>query len=153
MRVSNYGVSQFIVYADDPDRAAAFYRAVFGWETSPLGPPPGLVINNPGSRRVLRGHLALRTASESIHGFECVVSVASLTKTAAAVLANGGTVLQHVPFIRSVGGQLRFRDPEGNVVQAFQFPRNRTTGRRATSNKRMQLTRSARANGRRGPRS
>src|SRR5439155_26979479 len=103
--------------------------------------------------RVLRGHLAPRKVSESIHGFECVVSVASLIKTAAAVLANGGTVLEHVPFIKQVGGQLRFRDPEGNVVQAFQFPTNRPTARKATSNKRMQLTRSARANGRRGPRS
>src|SRR5205809_319513 len=127
MPSSNLGVRQFIVYADDPERAAAFYRAVFGWEISPLGPAPGLVINNPGSRRVLRGHLAPRKVSESIHGFECVVSVASLIKTAAAVLANGGTVLEHVPFIKQVGGQLRFRDPEGNVVQAFQFPTNRPT--------------------------
>jgi hypothetical protein len=56
-----------------------------------------------------------------------------------------------VPYVKGVGGFLRFQDPAGNVVEAFQFSAGKQL--RAPSNKRMQLTRSAMANGRRGPRS
>jgi predicted enzyme related to lactoylglutathione lyase len=150
-------VAQFIIYGDDPETVASFYAAVFGWRISGLNVGEGLprvfIIDDPrsGPGGPLRGHISRRKARSPISGFECIVGVESLSKTAAAVKRHGGRVLKNVPFMKGVGGLLRFRDPRGNVVQAFQFRDERRP--RATSNKRMQLTRSAKAHGRRGPRS
>ena len=41
--------------------------------------------------------------------------------TAAAVKLHGGRVVEHIPFIKGVGGLLRFEDPAGNMVQAAQM--------------------------------
>jgi predicted enzyme related to lactoylglutathione lyase len=150
-------VAQFTIYADDPETVASFYAAVFGWSISGLnigeGQPRALIINDPrsGSGAPLRGHVSTRKGDSPVGGFACTIAVASLTRTEAAIRRHGGVILDTFPFIKGVGGRIRFQDPGGNVVEAFQFSAERRRG--ATSNKRMQLTRSARVNGRRGPRS
>jgi len=149
-------LAQFIVYGEDPDTLASFYAAVFGWRISGLkigeSLPRIFFIEDPraGPGGPLRGHVSARLSGGPVNGFECVVSVESINRTAGAVKRHGGRVIEHIPFIRGVGGLLRFEDPAGNIVQAAQMFERR---RKATSNKRMQLTRSATANGRRGPRS
>ena len=150
-------VAQFTIYADDPETVASFYAAVFGWSISGLnigdGRPRALIIDDPrsGSGSPLRGHVNKRKGDNPIRGCECTIAVASLTETEAAIRRHGGVILDTIPFMKGVGGRIRFQDPGGNIVEAFQFTAERRRG--ATSNKRMQLTRSARVNGRRGPRS
>jgi predicted enzyme related to lactoylglutathione lyase len=137
-------VAQFVIHVRDTKAAAAFYRAVFGWTATRLKGRPEAsahhwIIDKPrgNTRRPLRGHLQQRSeANPHVTGFECIVAVASLAKTAALVRAKGGTVLHEVPFIPKVGGYVRFADPDGNIVQAFQFGReaasSRKRGRRRT---------------------
>jgi predicted enzyme related to lactoylglutathione lyase len=121
---------QFAIHARDPEQAAAFYRAVFGWQISRFaapekyGLPAHLIIENAGNGdAVLKGHIETRTESEPVvTGFECTIAVESVESIAAAVRANGGKVLRHVAFEPEIGGLVRFTDPDGNVVLAFQFP-------------------------------
>ena len=150
-------VAQFIIYGENPETLASFYRAVFGWRITGLkfdeGLPPLFFIDDPRAGRggALRGKVSPPLLGDPAKGFECVVAVRSVKRTATAVTRHGGRVVQFAPFMRGVGGLLRFEDPAGNLVQAAQMVGRR--GSKATSNKRMQLTRSALANGRRGPRS
>jgi predicted enzyme related to lactoylglutathione lyase len=135
---------QFAIHARDQQKAASFYEAVFGWQSSPLrvddGAPPDFVIENPSLAK-LRGLIVKREKGSAITGFECIVGVESLETVESAIVANGGTILEGVAFTPGVGGHLRFADPDGNVVQAFQFARVESSMRgRATSNARMQRT-------------
>jgi len=149
--------AKFVIYGDDPDALASFYTRVFGWKVTRFKlrePPPGaIMIDAPQARpgSFIRGQVRTRDAGSPTNGFEFVVWVASTTRTAAAVERHGGRVVYHAPIVQGIGGVLRFHDPAGNVVLAA-VPYAETK-RKATSNKRMQLTRSAKANGRRGPRS
>ena len=135
-------VAQFTIHADDPETVASFYSAVFGWNITGLnvgeGQPRALIINDPrsGSGAPLRGHVSKRKAHSPVGGFLCTIAVASLTRTGAAIRRHGGVILDTFPFIKGVGGRIRFQDPGGNVVEAFQFTAERK--RLATSNKRMQ---------------
>ena len=155
----NWGrIVQFTLYADDRDKAAFFYKAVFGWaittwEKNERWDTPMFIENAGIATGDLKGHIAKGgPQAKSMNGFEPIIAVRSLAATEMAITANGGEVLEYTPFMNGVG-HLRFRDPAGNVLQAFQFNAERRISRKATSNKRMQLTRSAKANGRRGPRS
>jgi predicted enzyme related to lactoylglutathione lyase len=122
-------VVQFVIYARDPKRVAAFYRAVFGWESSFF-----LSSTEPGSTEVhviedlaadgtdLRARIETPPESEPrVSGFECTIAVQSVETVTAAVLANGGTIIGGMPFVSDIGARLRFADPEGNVVTAMQF--------------------------------
>ena len=52
-------------------------------------------------------------------GFEVTVAVESVEALAAVVVANGGVIIDRMPFVAGVGGRLRFTDAEGNVVTAM----------------------------------
>jgi predicted enzyme related to lactoylglutathione lyase len=127
-------ITQFILYTRDLERAASFYRAVFGWKIVPFPAPkkykiaPSFLIINPGLRALeFRGHIQLKDrAGPTVTGLEFILAVASLEAVAAIVRANGGTIIEEVAFVPGCGGYIRFTDPDGNVVQAFQFPRKRT---------------------------
>jgi predicted enzyme related to lactoylglutathione lyase len=153
-------IFNFEIQADDAASLASFYRAVFGWSITRFaapekwGLPATFMIANASRRGPIHGRIDVRNeTTPRVNGFLCSVRVASLERTAKAVVRNGGTVISELPFIPKVGGHLFIGDPAGNVVLAVQFPGDRKWMRRTTSNKRMQLTRSAKANGRRGPRS
>jgi predicted enzyme related to lactoylglutathione lyase len=59
-------------------------------------------------------------------GFECTVAVADVDAAAAAVVANGGTILIPRTLIPSVGHLIFFRDSEGNAVGAMQYDASAT---------------------------
>jgi len=122
-------VVQFAIYARDPERVAAFYRAVFGWEITSLP-----VSAEPGATEVhiVEGLAAddadLRARIETppdiqlgTSGFECTIAVESVETVRVAVLANGGSIIDGMPFVPGVGARLRLADPEGNTVTAMQF--------------------------------
>jgi predicted enzyme related to lactoylglutathione lyase len=126
---------QFAIYARDPRRVAAFYRAVFGWESNSF-----LVSAEPGGTEVhvieglaandtdLRARIETPPETEPrASGFECTIAVESIEAVTAAVLANGGTIIDGMPFVPGVGARLRVADPEGNVVTAMQFVEERGT--------------------------
>jgi uncharacterized protein len=118
-------LAHFAINADDVDRARRFYERVFGWRFLPWGPPGFLQIftgsdAEPGVRGALQQRRELLPGQPTI-GFECTVSVEDVDAVAAAVVANGGTILIPRALIPTVGYLTLFRDTEGNVAGAMQY--------------------------------
>lgn len=121
-------VAHFAINADDLDRAKRFYERVFGWRFEPWGPPGFLLVTTgtekqPGILGALQKRRELVAGQRTI-GYECTVAVADVDAAAAAVVANGGTILIPRTLIPTVGHLIFFRDPEGNVAGAMQYDSN-----------------------------
>jgi predicted enzyme related to lactoylglutathione lyase len=106
------------IAADDPERAATFYRNVFGWTVSKLDgsqpywlvtPPDG---SGPGAG-IAKRELPWQTVTPTI-------DVASADAVASAVVKEGGTILIPKTAIPGVGELVTFRDTEGNVLAALE---------------------------------
>ena len=123
--VTSTHVAHFAINADDVPRARRFYEKVFGWRFEPWGPPGFLQVKDGAGRLPgLIGALQQRReliAGQRTVGFECTVAVADVDAVAAAVVANGGTILIPRTMIPTVGHLIFFRDPEGNAVGAMQY--------------------------------
>jgi len=121
-------IAHFAINADDPDRARRFYERVFGWRFEAWGPPNFFLAHTgterePGIRGALQKRRELIPRQRTI-GYECTISVADVDAVAAAVVANGGTILIPRTLIPTVGHLIFFRDPEGNVAGAMQYDPN-----------------------------
>ena len=108
-------MSYLRIPAPDPQRSAAFYRAVFGWSVDSDRPHPSF---EDGTGHVI-GHFVpdVRVAGEA--GVRPYVYVERVDDTLAQVAANGGEVVT-APYPE---GDLRvatFRDPAGNEVGIWQ---------------------------------
>ena len=112
-------VVHFEIPVDVPDRAGAFYHAVFGWTvrkwepvdywTMTTGDDPG-----PGAE----GALTPRGAESE--GVLVYVGVDDIERAIAAVVAAGGTSLGEKMPIPTIGWMARVRDTEGNLIGLFQ---------------------------------
>ncbi len=104
--------------ATDVARSAAFYEQVFGWETRRRR--DGSLAFDDGVGQVSGTWVTGRPPS-SQPGLLVYVMVDHVEATLAAVVANGGEIVQPVgadaPEITA-----RFRDPGGNVLGLYQQP-------------------------------
>lgn len=118
-------VAHFAINADDLDRARRFYERVLGWRFEAWGPPGFLMVKTGTEREPgIPGSLQQRRElieGERMTGYECTLSVADVDAVAAAVVANGGTIILPRTLIPTVGHLIFFRDPEGNVAGAMQY--------------------------------
>ena len=90
-------VSHFSINVDDMARARRFYERVFGWRFEAWGPPGFFMIATGNERDPgIHGSMQKRReliAGERMTGHECSISVGDVDAVAAAVVANGGTIL------------------------------------------------------------
>jgi predicted enzyme related to lactoylglutathione lyase len=122
-------VVHFEIHAADPDRAAAFYRDVFGWGiqewTIPGVTVPDenrywLVTTGPAGEAGINGGLMFRRGpapvdGQAVNAFVCTIEVASVDESAAKAVAHGGTqVVPKMP-IKGVGWLAYCKDPDGNI--------------------------------------
>ena len=101
-------VSYLRIPADDPQRLAEFYSAVFGWRTR-----DGRAFEDASGTVI--GHFSSEHAVAGEAGFRPYVYVDSVDETLARVDGHGGAVVVD-PYAE---GELRVavvRDPAGNVV-------------------------------------
>ena len=115
----------FAINADDVPRARRFYERVFGWRFEAWGPPNFLQIfpgteNDSAVRGALQGRRELIDGQRTV-GFECSFAVGDVDAVAAAVTANGGSIIIPRTLIPTVGYLIFFRDTEGNAVGAMQY--------------------------------
>ena len=119
-------VAHFAINADDVARARRFYETVFGWKFQAWG-PPGFYVLDLDSAKIhvpIRGALQQRreiVPGVAMRGFECTISVDDIQAAAAAVEANGGSIVMPICTLAGIGQLLFFRDPEGNIAGAMQY--------------------------------
>lgn len=111
-------VIHFEIPVDEPERAQAFYRDVFGWEIASWGGPADywLATTGPEGQPGINGALTRRdSASAWIH-----VGVDSVDDAIARIEAAGGAVLAPKMPIPGVGYMAYCRDTEGNAIGVYQ---------------------------------
>jgi predicted enzyme related to lactoylglutathione lyase len=121
-------LSHISINADDVQRAKAFYRAVFGWDFQPWGPPDFYLISGAGVGGALQGRREIVPGARML-GVEATMAVEDIEATRAAVEAAGGEVVGGPYHIETVGTLIWFQDTEGNIAGAMRYEaRDETIG-------------------------
>jgi predicted enzyme related to lactoylglutathione lyase len=106
-------VVHFEVMAEDPERAAAFYSNVFGWEINKWEGPEDywLVTTGPGDEAGgINGGIAQSQGEPQTVN---TIEVPSVDEFAQKVTANGGKVVVPKMAIPGIGYQIYCQDSEG----------------------------------------
>jgi uncharacterized protein len=109
------GISYLRIPAGDPQEAAAFYEAVFGWKVDADREDPSF---EDGTGHVI-GHIHgdMKVAGEA--GIRPYIYVESVEDALAKVAAHGGTVVT-APYPEGELTVAVFSDPSGNVLGVWQ---------------------------------
>ena len=113
-------VIHFEIAADDPERAADFYRKVFGWKVEKWeGPMEYWVITTgPKDEPGIDGGLGRRTTPGS--GTENTIGVDSVDEVVQKVVGQGGKVTSAKHAVPGVGWLAYCVDTEGNQFGLMQ---------------------------------
>ncbi|MFH1569411.1 MAG: VOC family protein [Gemmatimonadota bacterium] len=108
-------VVHFELCADDPERAAAFYGSVFGWEVRKWEGDSDywLVLTGEDEEPGINGGLVHR--QDSLAGSANIIDVPSLDGALMRIQDAGGTVVFSRRTIPGVGHLAWCRDTEGNA--------------------------------------
>jgi len=114
----------FEIHASDPERAIAFYSAVFGWKFESWGGVPYWVIST-GEGDGIDGGLVPRQGpapeeTAPVHGFVNTISVTDLDGTLAAIAEAGGKEALPKHAVPGVGWLAYSKDTEGNIFGVLQ---------------------------------
>lgn len=117
-------IVHFDVYADDVERAIAFYQRVFGWTFQQV---PGMdywLITTGAEEPGIDGGLSVReTPTQGTipqFGFTCTVDVQDVQAALAAAVAAGGSAVHQPGSVPGVGYLAYVRDTEGNHLGLLQ---------------------------------
>jgi predicted enzyme related to lactoylglutathione lyase len=120
-------VVHFEIHAEEPERAAAFYRALFGWELTKWGGPVEywLIRTGPPEQRGIDGGLVRRrgpspAGGEPVIGYVCTMDVTSADASLAEAVRLGGQVAVPKMPVPGVGWLAYAKDTEGNVFGMMQ---------------------------------
>ena len=117
--------TNFEIHAENPDRAAAFYTAVFGWTFQKWdGPMPYWFVRT-GEGPGIDGGMVKRMGPAPVEGqavssFVNSIKVPSCDAAIAAVTANGGTIALPKMPIPAMGWLAYAKDTEGNIFGVMQ---------------------------------
>ena len=112
-------VVHFEIPIDEPDRAGAFYRNVFGWNVAKWGPIDYWTMTT-GAAPGPGAEGALTPRGEAPEGVVVYVEVDDIDRALHSIQDAGGTVLTDKLPIPTMGWSARFRDTEGNLIGLFQ---------------------------------
>jgi predicted enzyme related to lactoylglutathione lyase len=118
-------VIHFEIHADNPDRAIAFYRNLFGWEfTKWDGPMPyWLIKTGPDNAPGINGGLLKRQSpidGQAVIAYVCTVDTSSLDSMLQKAQAGGATIALPKMPIPGVGWLAYCKDTEGNIFGMMQ---------------------------------
>jgi len=118
-------VVHFEIHADQPERAAAFYTALLGWQFQKWAGPMDywLVTTGPESEPGINGGMGRRRPGQSgdaVIAYVCTVHVGQLDETLAQAARLGGAVVVPKMPVPGVGWLAYCKDTEGNVFGAMQ---------------------------------
>jgi hypothetical protein len=127
-------VVHFEIHAEEPERAARFYREVFGWDIKEWTVPGveiphenryWLATTGTADVRGIDGGILVRRGSapaegQPVNAYVCTIGVPSVDEAVAKTLAAGGTIaLPRMP-IKGVGWLAYCKDTEGNLFGVMQ---------------------------------
>jgi len=127
-------VVHFEIQAEDPERAASFYREVFGWQIDEWQIPGLRIIDENRYWQVMTGRetepginggLVFRRGpapaeGQSFNSFVCTVEVPDLEKFMNRVLRAGGRITVPKMAIAGVGWLAYCQDSERNIFGIMQ---------------------------------
>ncbi len=118
-------VVHFEVPADDPERAARFYKSVFGWGIEKWNGPMEywMVTTGPEGEMGINGGIMRRMGQAdggSPTAYVCTVDVDALDKYVAKVETNGGTIVAPKMAVPGIGWMAYCKDTEGNQFGLMQ---------------------------------
>jgi uncharacterized protein len=110
----------FELATDDPEKTAAFYRDVFGWQVEKWDGPVDywLVTNGDASTPGING--GLMHTGGGFSGTINTIGVDDIDAAIERVVANGGEIVFPKDTIPGVGYQAYFKDTTGVVVGLHQ---------------------------------
>ncbi len=113
-------VVHFEITADDPERAVAFYKEVFGWEIRKWDGPMDywMVQTGPKEQPGIDGGVTRRMGPGAAH--INTVDVSSVDDFVAKIEANGGTIALPKMAIPGVGWLAYAKDTEGSLFGVMQ---------------------------------
>lgn len=114
-------VVHFEIHAEDPERAARFYRAVLGWEIRKWDGPMEYwtVRTGDDAQPGINGGMIRRRGTidgQAVIAYVCTVDVESLDRGLAAVAEQGGMVALPKMPVPGVGWLAYVKDSEGNLL-------------------------------------
>lgn len=105
------------IAADNPQRAADFYKSVFGWAVQKLeGPTPYWLLSpsaSPGEAPPIGAGVAQR--EEPWQSATPTIDVPSADEYSKRIEAEGGSIVRPKTLIPGIGQLVTFKDTEGNV--------------------------------------
>jgi uncharacterized protein len=117
-------VVHFDVYADDVERAIAFYQTVFGWSITKVEGMDYCLITTGAGGPGIDGGLSKRErptqGTVPQFGFTCTVDVEDVQAAFAAAVAAGGSEVHQPGPVPGVGYLAYVRDTEGNHLGLMQ---------------------------------
>jgi uncharacterized protein len=117
-------VVHFDIYADDVERAIAFYRNVFGWTIEKAeGMDYWLIATGEGEPGIDGGLSKRESPTQGTvpqFGFTCTVNVEDVRAAFAAALAAGASEVHQPGPVPGVGYLAYVRDTEGNHLGLMQ---------------------------------
>ena len=121
-------LSHFEITADDPERAADFYRKAFGWEFKDWGGPFKYMLATTGPKDDIGIDGAVMPRHDTKQPVINTISVDNWEKGAQAVKDAGGTVVSEKNAVPGQGYFAYCRDTEGNVFGIFEANAAATEG-------------------------
>src|SRR4051794_39952839 len=118
-------VVHFEIHAEDPERAAHFYRSLFGWDITKWdGPAEYWVIRTgPADQPGINGGLVRRRGAidgSAVLAYVCTIDVPALDGALAQAVGLGGTVALPKMPVPGVGWLAYVKDPDGNIFGMLQ---------------------------------
>jgi len=121
-------VVHFDVYADDVERAIAFYQNVFGWSIEKVAGMDYWLITTGAGEPGIDGGLSKRErptqGTVPQFGFTCTVDVEDVQAAFAAAVAAGGSEVHQPGPVPGVGYLAYVHDTEGNHLGLMQRDRD-----------------------------
>lgn len=123
-------IVHFEIHAENPDRAIAFYKAVFGWEFPEWMKEPvpywGVMTAPQDSKEPgINGGLVVRRGKapengQPVNAFVCTVQVENIDETIKKIEAAGGIVALPKMPLTGIAWQAYYKDSEGNIFGIHQ---------------------------------
>jgi predicted enzyme related to lactoylglutathione lyase len=117
-------VVHFEITADDPKRAAEFYKKVFGWELNDYGGPFTYILAGTGDKETPGIDGAIMDRIESKQAVVNTIDVPRYEDAAQAVIDAGGKVNGEKTAVPNVGWFSYCTDTEGNVFGIMEADAN-----------------------------